>query len=125
MMEYTDYLMITYSGRGYYFEPKRAFLIQVVTMEEKIITLHPQGKQGVNISKDKYDMVKQGIIDALKECGEMTFYQLNDTVSERLAGRFEGSIGWYYTTVMLDLEARKIIQRIPGAKPQRIRLVQY
>ena len=117
--------MITYSGRGYYFESKRAFLIQVVTMEEKIITPHPQGKQCVSISKQKYDMVKQGIIDALKECGEMTFYQLNDAVSERLTGRFEESIGWYYTTVKLDFEARKIIQRIPGSKPHRIRLVHY
>ena len=94
-------------------------------MEEKITTLHPQGKQGVNISKDKYDMMKQGIIDALKEHGEMTFYHLNDAVSEKLAGKFEGSIGWYYTTVKLDLEARKVIQRIPRSKPQRINLVQY
>ena len=94
-------------------------------MEEKITTFHPQGKQGVNISKEKYQMMKESIINALKEHGEMTFYQLNDAVSGRLAGKFEGSIGWYYTTVKLDLEARKVIQRIPGSKPQRIKLVQY
>ena len=92
-------------------------------MEEKITTLHPQGKKGVNISKEKYEIMKQSIIDTLREHGEMTFYQLNDAVSEKLAGRFEGSTGWYYTTVKLDLEARKVLERIPGSKPQRIRLV--
>ena len=82
--------MITYSSRGDYSEPEGAFPIQEVTIEEKVTTLHPQGKQGVNISEDKYDMMKHGIIDALKEHGEMTFYQLNDAVSERLTGKFEG-----------------------------------
>jgi hypothetical protein len=53
----------------------------------------------------------------------MTFYGLYDAVSEKLEGKFEGSVGWYYTTVKLDLEARKLIERIPGSKPQIIRLV--
>jgi len=54
----------------------------------------------------------------------MTFYGLYDAVSEKLEGKFEGSVGWYYATVKLDLEARKLIERIPGSKPQIIRLVQ-
>ena len=31
------------------------------------------------------------------------------------------SIGWYATTVKLDLEARGLIERVPEAKPQRLR----
>ena len=31
-------------------------------MEEKIMTLHPQGKAGVNILKRRYDQVKDTII---------------------------------------------------------------
>jgi hypothetical protein len=93
-------------------------------MEERIATLHPQGKKGANISKQKYDLIKQSIINTLREQGVMTFYGLHDAVSRELTGRFEGSIGWYYTTVKLDLEARKIIERIPRSKPQQIRLTE-
>ena len=45
----------------------------------------------------------------LQEKGEMTFYGLNDEVGRQLEGNFEGSIGWYVTTVKLDLEARGVI----------------
>lgn len=40
-----------------------------------------------------------------------------------MSGNFDGSIGWYYTTIKLDLEARREIERIPGSKPQLIRMV--
>jgi Family of unknown function (DUF6958) len=35
-----------------------------------------------------------------------------------------GSVGWYTTSVNLDLEARGLIERVPGAQPQRLRRVQ-
>jgi hypothetical protein len=35
---------------------------------------------------------------------------------------FRGSIGWYTTIVKLDLEARRLIERIPDKKPQHLRL---
>jgi hypothetical protein len=94
-------------------------------MEEKIMTLHPkQGKNGVNISKRKYDIIREAIMEALGISEEMTFTELNGQVHDRLAGRFDGSISWYVTTVKLDLEARGVIERIPGSRPQRLRMVQ-
>lgn len=91
-------------------------------MSERIQTLHPAGKKGVNISKEKYDVIKAAIIKALQEQDEMTFYGLNDAVGLQLEGKFEGSISWYYTTVKLDLEARGVIERF-GKSPQTIRLI--
>lgn len=92
--------------------------------DNKIMTLHPEeGKQGVNIDRDKYDLMREEIVAALKAEPEQTFSGLNQVVGERLDGRFDGSIGWYYTTVKLDLEARGIIERIPNSSPQRLRLV--
>jgi hypothetical protein len=35
---------------------------------------------------------------------------------------FEGSVSWYVTTVKLDLETRGVVERVPGQKPQRLRL---
>ncbi len=90
-------------------------------MEESIMTKHPQGLQGVNINKEKYDQVKEAIISALKEKKELTFTELRKEVEQRLKS-FEGSISWYYTTVKLDLEARGILKRIPKSIPQKIQL---
>lgn len=90
--------------------------------EEKILTLHPQGKQGTNISKAKYEQMRDEIVQALKAEPDQTFFGLIDVVGQRLDGRFDGSIGWYFTTVKLDLEARGIVERVPNASPQRLRL---
>ncbi|KAA3664091.1 MAG: hypothetical protein DWQ04_07500 [Chloroflexi bacterium] len=92
-------------------------------MDEKILTLHPAGKTGVNISKAKYDQMRTTIISTLQTHGEMTFTQLNDAVGKQLEGSFDGSIGWYFTTVKLDLEARNELMRVPKSSPQLIRLI--
>lgn len=92
--------------------------------EEKILTLHPEeGKSGVNISKQKYDVIRSAILKALEKEDDPTFRELGDAVEKQLEGNFDGSISWYYTTVKLDLEARGVIERIEGSRPQRIRLV--
>lgn len=94
-------------------------------MEEKILTLHPdEGKSGVNISKQKYDLVREVIVESLRSVDDMTFKDLTQHVHARLTGRFDGSIPWYVTTVKLDLEARGIIARLPKTVPQRLRLVE-
>lgn len=91
-------------------------------MEDRIMTRHPEGKHGVNISRQKYDVMRQAILDALRVHGEMTFTDLTDDVRRNLESTFEGSINWYVTTVKLDLEARGEITRIPSKTPQRLRL---
>ncbi|UCG25134.1 MAG: hypothetical protein JSW55_03820 [Chloroflexota bacterium] len=93
-------------------------------MEEKVLTLHPDGKSGVNISRAKYDLMRETIVSVLGEQIEMTFTELGAEVGRRLEGRFDGSISWYYTTVKLDLEARGIVERMDSRSPQRIRLAQ-
>jgi hypothetical protein len=90
---------------------------------ERILTNHPQpGKQGVNIDRRKYEMIREAILECIGAQGEITFKELTAEVRRRLAGSFEGSISWYVTTVKLDLEARGEIERIPGRKPQHLRL---
>lgn len=93
-------------------------------MDERIMTLHPDGKQGVNIERAKYDAVRQAILDSLAERGEIPFAALDEAVAAHLNEPFDGSIGWYTTTVKLDLEARGEIERVPGRAPQVVRLVQ-
>lgn len=93
-------------------------------MGERIRTLHPAGKQGVNIDRAKYDLIRQAIIASVQQRGEMPFGELAAAVEASLPGPFDGSIGWYTVSVKLDLEARGLIERVPGRSPQVIRLVQ-
>ena len=91
--------------------------------EERILALHPEaGKSGVNISRKKYDMMREAIVDALAQETHPSFQDLRKAVEVRLESRFEGSIGWHYTTVKLDLEARGIVVRIGTGRPQLLEL---
>jgi hypothetical protein len=87
----------------------------------RILTKHPEGKSGVNISKDKYDIIKNHILNILKE-DELTYTELTKKIEKQLANSFEGSISWYTVTVKLDLEARGLIERIPDTKPEKLRI---
>jgi hypothetical protein len=88
--------------------------------EEKILTKHPLGKSGKNISKQKYEALKKAILSALRN-RELTHTELFNQLSKRLKNKFAGNISWYGETVKLDLEARKIIERT-SSKPQKYRL---
>jgi len=46
----------------------------------------------------------------------LTYTDLAACVREKLGDEFKGSIRWYVEAVKLDLEARKIIERVPQAK---------
>jgi hypothetical protein len=88
--------------------------------EEKILTKHPLGKSGKNISKQKYETLKKAILSALRN-KELTHTELFNQLNKSLKNKFAGNISWYGETVKLDLEARKIVQRT-SAKPPKYRL---
>jgi Family of unknown function (DUF6958) len=88
--------------------------------EKKILTRHPLGKTGRNISKDTYDLFKRAIQSVLRD-KELTHTELMDQLNKTLKGRFDGNISWYSETVKLDLEARKLMERT-SSKPQKYRL---
>ena len=89
-------------------------------IEEKILTEHPLGKSGKNISRHEYETIKQAMTEALRN-KELTHTELMNQLNESLKGKFPDNISWYAETVKLDLEARKIIQRT-DSKPQKYRL---
>ena len=60
-------------------------------MEEKILTLHPQGKRGVNIRRSKYETLKKTILEILGKA-ELTHAELTAAVKKKLKGKFDGSI---------------------------------
>ncbi len=86
------------------------------------MTLHPENKKGVNISLAKYNIIKDFIIKTLKKHGELSFEKLTDLAIAELTEKFDGKVIWYIVTVKLDLEARKIITRIPKTSPHKLKL---
>ena len=89
---------------------------------DRIMTLHPQGKKGVNILKEKYDFIKQFILDTILEKEVISFEALSDLAVEKLTNTFDGKVLWYIVTVKLDLEARGIIERVPKSSPHELRM---
>lgn len=87
---------------------------------EKIQTLHPiSGKTNKRISLEKYEVIRENITAILME-KEMTHTELMEILYVRLKDTFDGGVQWYGETVKLDLEARKIIERV-GTKPELYR----
>jgi len=90
-------------------------------MDEKVLTKHPQGKQGVNISKDKYDQMREAVLACLK-ARPLDHMHLMRCLELRLEGKFEGSIPWYAEAVKLDLEAKRVIERVRTKEAQVYRI---
>ena len=94
--------------------------------EPKVLCRTPTpGKRGTRIHKWKYELMRAAILDIVPddETG-IEFKRLPALIEERLSEddlQRLGSLGWYTTTVKLDLEVRGEIERIPGVKPQRLR----
>ena len=86
------------------------------------------GKKPTRIHKWKYDLLRGIILDILDGSVDgVEFRSLSGLIEARLSAEQRaslGSVGWYTTTVKLDMEAQCYIERIPNASPQRLRLVE-
>lgn len=84
-----------------------------------------EGAGGTRCDAAKYEAVRDAMLTAVPQSDEgIPFKDLPMAIRAQLpAGEIPGggNISWYTTVVKLDLEARGIIERIPGAKPQRVR----
>jgi hypothetical protein len=95
--------------------------------EETVLCLHPDPtKSGRRISQVKYEAVKNAILQAISQNDAGVYFKdLDSEVARRLPrATLEklGSVSWYTVSVKLDLEARGLIERIPGSGLQRLRL---
>jgi hypothetical protein len=92
-----------------------------MSSEEKILTLHPEiGKKGKNILRSKYETTKECLFGIFAENPDISHKELTRLSKERLIGKLEGNASWYMETVLLDLMARCIIEKISD-KPVRLR----
>jgi len=90
--------------------------------DTRITTQHPQGKQGVNILKRRYEIIKDFILYTINEHTQISYKKLSALAVEQLSATFDGKVVWYVVSVKLDLEARNIIERVPKTSPHEIRM---
>ena len=94
---------------------------------QKFQTIHPEaGKQGTRVDAAKYEAMKAALLAVVPAAGAgIPFQDLVDAVRPHLPAELfaNASVSWYVTTIKLDLEARGLIERVPGARPQRLRRV--
>ena len=89
--------------------------------EERILTLHPEGKAGKNILRYKYEITRKCLMGIFAEFPEISHKDLTRLSKERLSDKLEGNAGWYMETVLLDLMALEVIKKT-GDKPVRLRI---
>jgi hypothetical protein len=84
-----------------------------------------QGADGLRIDKEKYEAFRTAILAVVpKDDDGIPFKDVPREVAKRVPKSMlpaGGSASWYTTVVKLDLEARRIIERVPGSRPQRLR----
>lgn len=94
---------------------------------ERIDALNPRrGAAGVRIEREKYEAVRTAIVQAVpRDAVGIAFARLAAAVAARVPRTLfkDASIRWYTTTVKLDLEARGVLERTPGLRPQHVRRV--
>jgi hypothetical protein len=98
----------------------------MTTSEPKILCKTPTpGKQGTRIPRWKYDAIRRAIRKAVPASKQgIPFKELPSRVGQLLSTEDRtriGSITWHTVTVKLHLETCGEIERVVGARPQRIR----
>jgi len=82
------------------------------------------------LNAEKYEHIRDAILTVLAVDSEgITFSELEGRVADWLREHEipstlftkPGSVRWYVKAVELDLEARELIERVPGVRPLRLR----
>ena len=99
-----------------------------MTDEERVVCETPTpGKKPTRIHKWKYDLLQRIILEIVaKGADGVEFRNLPGLIESRLSVEQRenlGSVSWYTVSVKLDMEVKGDIERVPRAKPQKLRLV--
>jgi hypothetical protein len=97
--------------------------------EQRVQLLHPDpSKDAPRIDQSKYDAVRAALLHVIPADPQgVALADLAEQVAKVLPSdslSALGSVSWYTMAVKFDLEARGLIERVPGAQPPRVRRAQ-
>ena len=90
---------------------------------ERVTLENPNtGRTDGTIARSFYDPVRAAILEAIDEAGTLPLADLRAEVERRTPAELwaDASVGWYTTTVKLDLEAKGLL--LKEGSPQILRL---
>ncbi len=90
--------------------------------EDKILTLHPEGKPGKLLLLHDYELAKEAIVEFFLMKSTGTIEEINASAANKLSGKIEGEMNPLLSSVSLDMETRDFIERVPGSEPTEYRL---
>lgn len=94
---------------------------------EMMEALHPDPtKNGTRVTKATYEIYRDALLKVIPTTKDgIQFMDLSKEVAPHVPAEVaeNTSIGWWTTTVKLDLEARGVVERVPGKGRQRVRRV--
>jgi len=76
---------------------------------ESVLTLHPDGKQGIRINKDEYELLSAFILFTIKDVGYVNLNRLIDKAQNSFSDPLDAEVAWRVFQIKLDLEARGLI----------------
>ena len=86
-----------------------------------------KGTGGFAVTPEKYEPIRKAILASVPRNREgVSFKELVASVTSRVPNELfpkRGSVSWYTKVVQLDLEAKGLLERIPGVTPQRVRRI--
>ncbi|MEM7335244.1 MAG: hypothetical protein AAF490_24415 [Chloroflexota bacterium] len=96
-----------------------------MSQSEMMEALHPDpNKNGTRVTKATFEAYREAILKVIPTDDEgIQFVDLSKAAEPHVSKELleNTSIGWWTTVVKLDLEARGIIERVPGKGRQRVR----
>ena len=86
-----------------------------------------KGTGGFAVTPEKYEPIRKAILASVPRNKEgVSLKELVASVTGRVPIELfpkRGSVSWYTKVVQLDLEAKGLLERIPGVTPQRVRRI--
>ena len=93
--------------------------------DDKIEILNPDpAKKGARVDRATYEVYRAAVLAAIPVGEEgIALADLSDAVVPHVdpAVLERAPVGWWVMAAKLDLEARKVIERVPGKGRQRLR----
>ena len=92
--------------------------------DDRVLCRSPQAAGTTRIPSWKFECMRRALHEVLSAADEVPYKDLKALVETRISDEERaalGSLGWHLATVKLELEVRGELERVPGARPQRVR----
>ena len=88
--------------------------------ENIMVTLRPDGRPGVRMTRDDYNLLAEFILSQMQKYKEITIQELIEITEQEFASKFLSNTGWYALSVKLDLQAQGKIKSVQKRDPFRV-----